>query len=252
MADKRAWVTLALNNDYAISAMVLAQSLRNHASKGILHVLTTWHVSEALRENLHEVFDRVTVIDPDAVSNQVFDRCGGVKRPDLAAIFTKFQCWRLIDYGKCIFLDADCLIIKNCDELFDREEFSAAPDVRWPDIFNSSIFVFSPSNETYDSLVDFAIKHGSFDDIKILNFAGEVKPWHYKYNFVSGNFVNQRGGYFNIEHVRLWWNIFLARVMHRLYKIADTAGNRYGKYSFSNAMEYQNPNFLPMLSTGIN
>jgi alpha-N-acetylglucosamine transferase len=27
-----------------------------------------------------------------------------------------------------VFLDADTLVLSNCDELFDREEFSAAPD----------------------------------------------------------------------------------------------------------------------------
>lgn len=262
MATQRAWVTLALNNDLAISSMVLAQSLRNHGCRDTAHVLTTWHVSDALRENLHQVFDRVTVIDPEIVLNQLSDRCG-VKRPDLAAIFTKLECWRLIQYEKCIFLEADCLIIKNSDELFTTyEEFSAAPDIRWPDIFSSSVFIFSPSIETYDNLVDFAAKHGSFDggdqgllndyfvnwkrlpfvyntsssasytqisafkrfheDIKILNFAGEVKPWHYKYNFISDNLANQRGGYFNIEHVRLWWNIFLAHVMPRLYKMPDS------------------------------
>ncbi|TMW39365.1 hypothetical protein DOY81_015555, partial [Sarcophaga bullata] len=32
-------------------------------------------------------------------------------------------------------------ILQNCDELFEREEFSAAPDVSWPDCFNSGVFV---------------------------------------------------------------------------------------------------------------
>ena len=39
--------------------------------------------------------------------------------------------------------------MKNCDELFDRDEFSAAPDAGWPDCFNSGVFVFKPSIETY-------------------------------------------------------------------------------------------------------
>ena len=41
-------------------------------------------------------------------------------------------------------------VLRNCDELFDREEFSAAPDAGWPDCFNSGVFVFKPSEDTYD------------------------------------------------------------------------------------------------------
>ena len=33
--------------------------------------------------------------------------------------------------------------MKNSDELFDRNEFSAAPDAGWPDCFNSGVFVFT-------------------------------------------------------------------------------------------------------------
>ncbi len=54
-------------------------------------------------------------------------------------------------------------VLQNIDELFEREEISAAPDAGWPDCFNSGVFVFVPSKETYDSLVQFAVKQGSFD-----------------------------------------------------------------------------------------
>lgn len=54
-------------------------------------------------------------------------------------------------------------VIKNCDELFEREELSAAPDVGWPDCFNSGVFVFRPSEETFSNILAFAAGHGSFD-----------------------------------------------------------------------------------------
>lgn len=40
---------------------------------------------------------------------------------------------------------------------------SAAADVGWPDIFNSGVFVFKPSVDTYGKLVEFADTVGSFD-----------------------------------------------------------------------------------------
>ena len=61
--------------------------------------------------------------------------------------------------------------MKNCDELFEREELSAAPDVGWPDCFNSGVFVYKPSAETFGKLIQFAATTGSFDggDQGVLN-----------------------------------------------------------------------------------
>ena len=54
-------------------------------------------------------------------------------------------------------------MLSNIDELFDRREFSAAPDPGWPDCFNSGVFVFQPSLETHSLLLQHATDHGSFD-----------------------------------------------------------------------------------------
>lgn len=54
-------------------------------------------------------------------------------------------------------------MLSNVDELFDREELSAAPDPGWPDCFNSGVFVFRPSVETYAQLLEYCSEHGSFD-----------------------------------------------------------------------------------------
>lgn len=54
-------------------------------------------------------------------------------------------------------------VVQNSDELFEREELSAAPDVGWPDCFNSGVFVFKPSAETFQRLITFAQERGSFD-----------------------------------------------------------------------------------------
>jgi len=84
-------------------------------------------------------------------------------RPELGITFTKIHCWNLIQYRKCVFLDADTLVIQNCDELFERDELSAVPDIGWPDCFNSGVFVFEPSRVTYEALLEYAVQNGSFD-----------------------------------------------------------------------------------------
>jgi len=66
----------------------------------------------------------------------------GVYRSELGITFTKLHCWRLIQFKKGVFLDADTLVLRNIDDLFQREELSAAPDAGWPDCFNTGVFVF--------------------------------------------------------------------------------------------------------------
>ncbi|NXP80850.1 GLYG2 protein, partial [Ramphastos sulfuratus] len=113
------------------------------------------------RSVLHSVFDEVVEVDTLDSADSV--RLTLMQRPELGVTFTKLHCWTLTHYSKCVFMDADTLVLCNVDELFDREEFSAAPDSGWPDCFNSGVFVFRPSLKTYNLLLRFAAEHGSFD-----------------------------------------------------------------------------------------
>ncbi|XP_070518026.1 neurofilament heavy polypeptide isoform X2 [Cardiocondyla obscurior] len=156
-----AWVTLATNDAYSLGALVLAHSLRQVGTKHELACLVTPGVTATMREKLAAVFalvQEVNVLDSKDEANLAL-----LARPELGITFTKLHCWRLTQYEKCVFLDADTLVIRNCDELFEREELSAAPDVGWPDCFNSGVFVFKPSQQTFASITAFAAAKGSFD-----------------------------------------------------------------------------------------
>ncbi|CAH0724632.1 unnamed protein product, partial [Brenthis ino] len=159
--SNRAWVTLATNDSYGLGALVLAHSLRRASSAYPAVVLITPSVTEAMRERLRAVFAEVVVVD--VLDSRDAAHLALLQRPELGITFTKIHCWSLTQYEKCVFLDADALVVQNCDELFEREELSAAPDVGWPDCFNSGVFVFRPSAETFSNLVTFAAERGSFD-----------------------------------------------------------------------------------------
>ncbi|XP_024893946.1 protein split ends-like isoform X1 [Temnothorax curvispinosus] len=156
-----AWVTLATNDAYSLGALVLAHSLRRVGTRHDLACLVTPGVTATMREKLAAVFSlvqEVNVLDSKDEANLAL-----LARPELGITFTKLHCWRLTQYEKCVFVDADTLVIRNCDELFEREELSAAPDVGWPDCFNSGVFVFRPSQQTFASITAFAAAKGSFD-----------------------------------------------------------------------------------------
>ncbi|MBN3307999.1 GLYG protein, partial [Amia calva] len=157
----QAFVTLATNDIYGKGALVLGVSLRNHKTSRQLVVLITPQVSQSMRTVLQKVFDEVMQVD--VLDSKDSAHLTLMQRPELGVTLTKLHCWTLTQYSKCIFMDADTLVLSNIDELFERKELSAAPDPGWPDCFNSGVFVFSPSNETYEKLIKFCTEKARGD-----------------------------------------------------------------------------------------
>ncbi|XP_078078623.1 glycogenin-2 isoform X3 [Mustelus asterias] len=157
----QAFVTLATNDVYCRGALVLCQSLRRHKTTRRIVALFTPQVSINMRRVLECLFDEA--IEVDVLDSGDSAHLALLTRPELGVTFTKIHCWCLIQYSKCVFMDADTLVCNNIDDLFDREELSAAPDPGWPDCFNTGVFVYRPSIETYNQLLQFATENGSFD-----------------------------------------------------------------------------------------
>lgn len=229
-----AFVTLSTNDSYALGALVLGRSLRRVSTSKKLVIMVTKDVTASVRKALNEIYDEIVNVDV-MDSNDAANLCL-LKRPELGITLTKIHCWSLTQYSKCVFLDADTLVVKNCDELFEKDEFSAAPDVGWPDAFNSGVFVFRPSSETFQKLIDFSSENGSFDGgdqgllnmffsdwtrisflynmvasatytytpaykfygagVKIVHFLGLTKPWEMDYNAQDGSVSVPEQGFY--------------------------------------------------------
>jgi len=156
-----AYVTLITNDSYAKGALVLGQSLRNCGTTKKLVVMMGYKPDTGVKQALQKTFDES--IEVSLMDSGDATRLALMSRPELGVTFTKLQCWTLTHYAKCVFMDADTLVVENIDNLFEREELSAAPDIGWPDMFNTGVFVFKPSMETYGKLIDLAKTEGSFD-----------------------------------------------------------------------------------------
>lgn len=101
-------------------------------------------------------------------------------RPDLSFAFTKIALWRQTQFRKIVYLDADVVALRALDELFDIDApFAAAPDIGWPDAFNSGVMVISPDMGEYWALQTMAATGDSFDgaDQGLLNQYFEHRPW---------------------------------------------------------------------------
>ncbi|KAM3669449.1 glycogenin-1 isoform 2-T2 [Ammospiza maritima maritima] len=157
----QSFVTLATNDSYVKGALVLGSSLQQYRTTRKLTALITPQVSDLMRRVLEKVFDEVILVN--VLDSGDSAHLALMKRPELGVTLTKLHCWELTQFSKCVFMDADTMVLSNIDELFEREELSAAPDPGWPDCFNSGVFVYRPSIETYSQLLQFATEKGSFD-----------------------------------------------------------------------------------------
>ncbi|KAL1760905.1 glycosyltransferase family 8 protein [Schizophyllum commune] len=171
MAAPNAFVTLVTSDRYLPGALAQVAAIAD------------LHPKDA--HEPHEHFQTVCLVTPETVDvstikalRGAFNVVVGVEiieqeddkglrllgRPDLNTVLTKLHIFRLTQYEKIIFLDADVLPVRPLSHLFALpHEFSAAPDVGWPDIFNSGVLVFSPGEDKFNELRELLKSKGSWD-----------------------------------------------------------------------------------------
>ena len=165
----RAYVTLVSNPDYLPGAEALLRSLRltgTGADLVVLHRgLQPAHLARLraggarlIQADLlptSEQFDRTHA--RDALHRRAAFTRGG--KPDFHTPldnFVKLRLWQL-DYQRCVFIDADAVVLRPVDKLFEMPEFCAAPNVYdGLDGFhrmNSGVFTARPDLRTYRDML---------------------------------------------------------------------------------------------------
>ncbi|KAI7209487.1 nucleotide-diphospho-sugar transferase [Hortaea werneckii] len=173
------YCTLVMSDSYLPGAAVLAHSLRDAGTKKKLACLATGDTltMSTIRE-LQSLYDYVIPID--RIGNPHPANLYLMNRPDLLYTFSKINLWRLTQFRKVVYLDSDVVALRAPDELFEGpESFAAAPDIGWPDIFNTGVMVLKPDEGEYWGLRTMALAGDSFDgaDQGLLNQYFEHRPW---------------------------------------------------------------------------
>lgn len=167
----KAYVTLLTSDSYVPGALALGQALKDLQTEYETVILVDVKlVSPQSLEHIESIFD--TVIDINdrkilAPMEEVIEKLG---RPELSTAMSKLLIWALEDYETLIYLDCDTLPLRSLDALFERyadlghNQVVAAPDIGWPDIFNSGVMILRPSLPVFEKLVGFSSqKNSSFD-----------------------------------------------------------------------------------------
>jgi len=168
-----------MSDSYLPGAVVLANSLRDAGTTKKLAVLvTTASLSPETLAELERLYDFILPVERIRTPNPANLYLMG--RPDLSFAFTKIALWRQIQFRKIVYLDADVVALRAMDELFDIDApFAAAPDIGWPDAFNSGVMVITPDMGEYWALQTMAVTGDSFDgaDQGLLNQYYEHRSW---------------------------------------------------------------------------
>mmetsp|Transcript_74052 Transcript_74052/g.123674 ORF Transcript_74052/g.123674 Transcript_74052/m.123674 type:complete len:428 (-) Transcript_74052:156-1439(-) len=138
-----AYITLVPNDSLVELALKLHHSLRKHNTMKLV-VLCSSKVSTAGMKALSGRYKLMAM------------------KMNQNTHMTKLEAWRLMEYRKLIWMDADTRVVGFTDSLFTCPAGAAAADDTAPGFFNSGIFVFKPSLTVYDNL-----KH--FDELKHLD-----------------------------------------------------------------------------------
>lgn len=177
-----AFVTLLNSSSYLPGALVLCHALNDlhpqprQVDFQTVCIVTPETVDVGSIKQLRQVFDLVIGVEVitsgtegqdgldlmgtfqlEAICKQslIRDSLFPSGRPDLHSALTKLHIFRLSKhFRKIVYLDADVLPLRPISQLFKLpEHFYAAPDIGWPDCFNSGVMVFTPRQEDFDGMM---------------------------------------------------------------------------------------------------
>lgn len=120
---KYAYVILLMKGDrYTPGVLTVVQSLRKTKTKADIVVMTTYDVSERVREDISKVAKVVVVEYLKApVKPLRTEKQREIYKEWDSDSFTKWRCLELTEYDKVIFVDADKIVLSNIDHLFEMK-----------------------------------------------------------------------------------------------------------------------------------
>jgi hypothetical protein len=201
--DNYAYVALLMGNtNYFYGAMVLGYSLKKVNSKYDTIIMVTPDVPKEQIIELKKYYKIVNVnyvdIDTGIIKNYEKSR--------FKDVFTKFQCFKLIEYKKILMIDIDMLVLKNMDHLFNLEAPAAC--LRRHDLkhgqkideryivknkkliggINAGLMLLTPNIDEYNFML-LDIKTNKNNDMQFKNPEQDYLSYHYSDILTNISFI---------------------------------------------------------------
>eukprot|EP01117_Protostelium_nocturnum_P011125 TRINITY_DN4040_c0_g1_i1.p1 TRINITY_DN4040_c0_g1~~TRINITY_DN4040_c0_g1_i1.p1 ORF type:complete len:515 (+),score=88.39 TRINITY_DN4040_c0_g1_i1:235-1779(+) len=155
---KYAWVSFLYGTTYFWPLRVMQSSLRKHNTVYDIVTLVDQDVTVEYRKILMKDGTRVLDI-PSTIKNPYQDE--KIYQNRFGAVMSKLNMFNLVEYEKIVYLDADTMMLKNSDELFNCGDFCAV--FINPCIFNSGVMVISPSTKLFQDMISKVAELPSYD-----------------------------------------------------------------------------------------
>ena len=162
-----AYITYVCSDNFIPGVVALYNSVRLSKCNHDFIVLVTDDVSEESKDKLKQ--NDLKIVDADKIyyngknKDKILDRYGKVDQS--WKMFTKINIWKQTEYSKLIYLDADTLVLKNIDELFEIDELGAVLGgsvmLNYSGI-EAGVLVTEPNVKTYNNIID-ALESDSYD-----------------------------------------------------------------------------------------
>jgi glycogenin glucosyltransferase len=148
------YCTLVTSDSYVVGVQALVLStLKNSIIERPFVVLHTEGVSKTSLKVLQRV-KHVILVKVDALKGPV----DAARTVAAWQDYTKLTIWSMEAYQRVVYLDADMLVMRSIDELFDVDlgdaRFAAAPDVFPPDRFNAGLLVVEPDISVFQRMIE--------------------------------------------------------------------------------------------------
>ncbi|XP_055834524.1 UDP-glucuronate:xylan alpha-glucuronosyltransferase 2-like [Solanum dulcamara] len=201
--SREAYATvLHSSGKYVCGAITLAQSLVRTRTKRDLVLLLDDNISESKRYALTKAGWKLRFIK--RIRNPRADKNTYNKYN-----YSKFRLWQLTDYEKVVFVDADIIVLRNMDILFQFPQLSATGNAG--SIFNSGVMVIEPSNCTFNMFMQHTkdiISYNGGDQ----GFLNEIFVWWHRLprrvnffkNFENLNEVSAKNQLFEADPPQLY------------------------------------------------
>ncbi|PFX30635.1 Glycogenin-1 [Stylophora pistillata] len=163
---KVTWLTIVVNDEFAIPALVLGDSIQTFSCQRNMIALISDTLSMGTQRALQKVgWDTriVEALDCDWLETKlgVTDYGGLFGRAQnhgIKGTHTRFHAWNYTEFSKIIYVDADYMLMTNIDQLFVAPgDFAAAPCSR-PGVvdpcFNADLMVFRPDVQHHQDILN--------------------------------------------------------------------------------------------------
>ena len=165
-------MTLLHSDSFLPGAQTLLYSVKKHLSNKVAYspelvVLVTPDVSPQTHKQLEPFCTRVISVDDIHFPEHSIDSKIPKQEPLHRSLdnhcpgLTKLRIFQLQQYDTVLYLDCDCLVLKDVSPLLELNKIyvesealiAAAPDVIPPDKFNSGVMVVRPNRKTFENMV---------------------------------------------------------------------------------------------------